>query len=77
MTFTADNRADLPQLKTPTLIVQSSDDFIAPLVVGEYMRDRLPNAMLRVVKNIGHCPHLSAPSASAGAMDEFLVSVGM
>ncbi len=77
VTFTADNRADLPNLKTPSLIVQASDDFIAPMVVGEYMRDRMPNAMLRVVKNNGHCPHLSAPSASASAMDEFLASAGM
>ena len=77
VTFTADNRADLPNLKTPTLIVQSSDDFIAPMVVGEYLRDRLPRAMLRVVENNGHCPHLSAPSASASAMDEFLASIGM
>jgi sigma-B regulation protein RsbQ len=77
VTFTADNRADLPKLKTPALIVQSSDDFIAPMVVGEYLRDHLPNAMLRVVENNGHCPHLSAPCASASAMDEFLVSIGM
>lgn len=75
VTFTADNRADLPNLKTPVLIVQSSDDFIAPVVVGEYLLDRLPNAMLRVVENIGHCPHLSAPCASAGAMDEFLATI--
>ncbi len=77
VTFTADNRADLPNLKTPVLVVQSSDDFIAPMVVGEYLRDRLPNAMLRVVQNNGHCPHLSAPGASASAMDEFLTSIGM
>ena len=77
VTFTADNRADLPKLKTPTLIVQSSDDFIAPMVVGEYLRDHLPHAMLRIVENTGHCPHLSAPSASARAMDEFLISIGM
>ena len=77
VTFTSDNRSDVPNLKTPVLLVQSSDDFIAPLVVGEYLRDRLPNAMLRVVDNIGHCPHLSAPCASASAMDEFLASIGM
>ena len=77
VTFTADNRADLPKLKTPVLVVQSSDDFIAPLVVGQYLQKQLPNAMLRVVENIGHCPHLSAPCASASAMDEFLLSIGM
>ena len=77
VTFTSDNRADLPNLETPTLIIQSSDDFIAPMVVGEYLKKSLPNAMLRVVKNTGHCPHLSAPGASASAMDEFLASIGL
>lgn len=75
VTFTADNRLDLPRLHTPTLIVQSSDDFIAPMAVGEYLRDHLPHAMLRVVENSGHCPHLSAPCASADAMNEFLASI--
>ena len=77
VTFTSDNRADIPRLTTPTLIVQSSDDFIAPMVVGQYLHEHLANAMLRIVENNGHCPHLSAPSASAGAMDEFLASIRM
>lgn len=77
VTFTADNRADVPKLKSPVLVLQSSDDFIAPMVVGEYLRDHLPNAMFRVVENNGHCPHLSAPSASAASIDEFLTSIGM
>ena len=75
VTFTSDNRADVPNLKTPTLIVQSSDDFIAPMVVGEFLRDRFQKATLRVVENIGHCPHLSAPNASANAINEFLASI--
>ncbi|MEO7057986.1 MAG: alpha/beta hydrolase [Caldimonas sp.] len=77
VTFTADNRADLSKLVAPVLVLQSSNDFIAPLAVGEYMRDHLPNAMLRVVENNGHCPHLSAPGASASAMDEFIASIGV
>ena len=43
VTFLSDNRAVLRKLKTPTLIVQSSDDFIAPVSVGEFMRRTLPN----------------------------------
>ena len=31
--------------------------------------------MLRVIDNIGHCPHLSAPEATAAAMDEFLAAM--
>jgi sigma-B regulation protein RsbQ len=72
VTFMSDNRNDLANLRTPTLIIQSSDDLIAPVAVGEYMHRTLPNSMLRVVPNTGHCPHLSAPSASCDAIEEFL-----
>jgi sigma-B regulation protein RsbQ len=76
VTFLSDNRVDLPKLQTPTLIVQSSDDLIAPVAVGEYLQRTLPNATLRVVNNVGHCPHLSAPCASADAINEFLAALG-
>ncbi|WP_028998210.1 alpha/beta fold hydrolase [Azohydromonas australica] len=72
VTFLSDNRADLPRLQTPTLILQCSDDLIAPRAVGEYMCRALPHATLRVVENVGHCPHLSAPCASTTAINEFL-----
>jgi sigma-B regulation protein RsbQ len=71
-TFLSDNRADLPKLQAPTLILQCSEDVIAPLSVGHYMHDKLPNNTLRIIDNIGHCPHLSAPEAIAAAMTEFL-----
>lgn len=72
VTFLSDHRADLPKLATRTLILQCSDDLLAPVAVGEYMRRMLPNATLRVIDNVGHCPHLSAPSASVSAIDAFL-----
>jgi sigma-B regulation protein RsbQ len=75
VTFMSDNRKDLANFRTPTLIIQSSDDLIAPMAVGEYMHRALPHSMLRVVTNIGHCPHLSAPSESSAAMDEFLATL--
>ena len=77
VTFLSDNRADLRKLKTPTLIVQSSDDFIAPVTVSEYMRRMLPNATVAVVDNVGHCPHLSSPGPSTEAIDAFLVKQGL
>jgi sigma-B regulation protein RsbQ len=76
VTFLSDNRQDLPRLQTPTLVIQSSEDLIAPVAVGQYMHRTLPNSMLRIVENVGHCPHLSAPSASCDAIEEFLVSLG-
>jgi sigma-B regulation protein RsbQ len=75
VTFLSDNRADLHRLAAPTLILQCSDDIIAPVCVGEYMAAKMPNATLRVIQNVGHCPHLSEPEASAQAMNAFLASV--
>ncbi|MGV3573012.1 MAG: alpha/beta fold hydrolase [Ramlibacter sp.] len=72
VTFLSDHRQDLPRLRAPTLILQCSDDLIAPIAVGEYMHKVIPNSQLRVIDNVGHCPHLSAPSASVAAMEEFL-----
>ncbi len=72
VTFMSDNRADLAKLTTPTLILQCTDDLIAPQAVGEYMARTMSNATLRLIENTGHCPHLSAPSASRLAVDEFV-----
>lgn len=72
VTFLADHRTDLARVTTPTLIVQSNDDLLAPLAVGEFMRRTIPGSTLTVVENVGHCPHLSAPSASIDATETFL-----
>ena len=34
VTFTSDNRSDLPAVRVPTLILQCRDDAIAPAAVG-------------------------------------------
>jgi sigma-B regulation protein RsbQ len=72
----SDVRRELPRLESPTLIVQCSDDLIAPMSVGEYMSRVLPRATLSVVQNVGHCPHLSSPSASTEVIDAFLAKQG-
>jgi len=72
VTFLSDNREDIAGLATPTLILQSSDDLIAPVGVGHYMHATLPNSVFHLVDNVGHCPHMSAPDACAKAMDAFL-----
>ncbi len=72
VTFLSDHREDVPRAKTPALILQSTEDLIAPLSVGEYLEKTLPDAVLEVIENVGHCPHLSAPSASVAAIERFL-----
>jgi len=77
VTFLSDTRAQLRQLTTPTLIVQCNDDIIAPIAVGEYLHREMPNSTLSIIENVGHCPHLSAPSNSAAAIDAFLAKEGL
>jgi sigma-B regulation protein RsbQ len=77
VTFLSDVRDALPRLTTPTLIVQCNDDLIAPIAVGEYMHRALPRSTLSIIANVGHCPHLSAPSSSTDAIDAFLREQGL
>jgi sigma-B regulation protein RsbQ len=72
VTFLSDNRADLPKVTVPSLILQCSEDVIAPLAVGEYLQRVLPNSRLVVMRATGHCPNLSAPEETIAAMRSFL-----
>ncbi|MCA1583168.1 MAG: alpha/beta hydrolase [Acidobacteria bacterium] len=72
VTFFADNRADLPKVRTPSLILQCADDSIAPAEVGEYVSRHLPASTLRRMQATGHCPHMSHPEETVAAMKEYL-----
>jgi len=72
VTFLSDNRAELPNVSVPTLILQCSDDVIAPAVVGEYVRDAIPGSTLVYLEAVGHCPNLSAPAETSAAIRRFL-----
>ncbi|SAL86260.1 Sigma factor SigB regulation protein RsbQ [Caballeronia choica] len=69
VTFLADHRADLAKVTTPTLILQSDDDFLAPTCVGEYMHRMIRNSVLETVENIRHCPHLLTRQKYSGQID--------
>jgi sigma-B regulation protein RsbQ len=73
-TFYADNRADLARLRVPALILQCSEDIIAPTVVGEYVHREAANSTLRIMKATGHCPHMSAPEETISLMKEYLAA---
>lgn len=70
--FMSDHRADVPHSTAPALILQCSDDLIAPQEVGVWLHRHLPTSTLRVIRNVGHCPHMSAPAESSRAIDAFL-----
>jgi len=73
VTFTADIRAAVLRATVPALILQCSDDLIVPREVGEWLHRHLRCSTLKVIDNVGHCPHLSAPTASSQAIDAFLM----
>jgi sigma-B regulation protein RsbQ len=72
VTFLSDSRADLPKLTVPSLILQCSQDIIAPTCVGEYVHRLVPGSQLALLKATGHCPHLSAPAETIAAIKRFL-----
>jgi sigma-B regulation protein RsbQ len=71
-TFLADNRRDLGRVRTPSLVLQCSDDAIAPRAVGEYVHAQLPASRFVQLAATGHCPNLSAPEETVAAMKSFL-----
>jgi len=74
-TFLADNRRDLAGVTVPSLILQCSDDMVAPEHVGRYLNGELANSTLRVMKATGHCPHMSHPEETVALIKEYLGSV--
>jgi sigma-B regulation protein RsbQ len=72
VTFLGDNRADLARARTPSLVLQCSEDAIAPQAVGEYVHEHLPDSRFVLLQATGHCPNLSAPEETVAAIDDFL-----
>ncbi len=72
VTFLSDNRADLPRVRTRSLVLQCNDDAIAPISVGEYVHRQMPDSELVMLDATGHCPNLSAPDATVAAIKAFL-----
>jgi len=72
VTFLSDNRADLAQLRTPALVLQCSNDAIAPIEVGEYVHASLPDSRFVLLNATGHCPNLSAPDETIAVMKAYL-----
>jgi sigma-B regulation protein RsbQ len=71
-TFLSDNRDDLQRVVTPSLILQCSEDVIAPREVGQYVHDHLKNSELTILNATGHCPNLSAPEETIAAIKAYL-----
>jgi sigma-B regulation protein RsbQ len=72
VTFTSDNRADLPALDLPTLVLQCQEDFIAPPSAVEFVSRAIAGSTSVVLDATGHCPNLSHPDETAAAIAAFV-----
>jgi sigma-B regulation protein RsbQ len=72
VTFLSDNRDDLRELRIPSLILQCSDDVIAPAAVGRYVHENTAGSTLVAMNATGHCPNLSAPEETVAAIKAYL-----
>ncbi|WP_145408312.1 alpha/beta fold hydrolase [Paenibacillus xylanexedens] len=75
VTFFSDCRVDLDQASVPSLILQCSDDSIAPVEVGDYLHAHLKNSRLQQMTAKGHYPHLSQPEETSRLIKDYLASV--
>jgi len=72
VTFLSDNREELGLISIPTLVLQCSDDVIAPNAVGEYVAAQISGSTLVQMRATGHCPNLSAPAETIAAIRSFV-----
>jgi sigma-B regulation protein RsbQ len=74
-TFLSDARDDLKKVRVPTLILECTQDVIAPREVGAFVHRAVPGSTLVTLDATGHCPHLSAPEATNQAITTFLAGL--
>jgi sigma-B regulation protein RsbQ len=73
ITFLSDVRNELHKVKIDTLILQCSEDAIAPVSVGEFVHNQIAGSKFKILDVSGHCPNLSAPTETVEAMKKFLL----
>jgi sigma-B regulation protein RsbQ len=71
-TFFSDDRERLQKLTLPTLILQSKQDNLASVEIGEYMHEKMPNSTLEVIDSHGHCLHMTDPETVFHLINTFL-----
>ena len=74
VTFLSDNRKDLSKMTTPTLLLQCTNDLLAPKEVGEYLHREIPGSTLKIMNATGHCPHMSAPGETISLIKNYLLN---
>lgn len=74
VTVLSDNRAHPEEVRTPSVILQRSEDAIAPPGVGDCVHRHTRGSQTVFLDAAAHGPHLSAPSVTTAATKAYLVS---
>ncbi|MFE3225915.1 alpha/beta fold hydrolase [Nocardia sp. NPDC059228] len=69
-----DDRADLPNLTVPALVIVGRHDVICGPRWGLELHERIPNSRLTVLERSGHLGHLEEPQRFDHAVREFVFS---
>lgn len=62
----------LPELEMPTLVLWGDTDRLIHVSAARVMHDLLPNSQLEIMENMGHCPMIEAPRATADIYGPFI-----
>ena len=68
----ADNRALLPTIEQPTLVIAGANDRIAPTEATEAVKDAVPGARLVTIADAAHAAYLEQPAAYNARLRAFL-----
>ncbi len=71
-TFYSDCRSLLPEIVTPCLVLQCTEDALVPEPVGEYLHHHIPKSSYIKLTATGHCPHLSHPVETAAFIRSYI-----
>ncbi|WP_445489088.1 3-oxoadipate enol-lactonase [Rhodopseudomonas sp. RCAM05734] len=68
---TLDQRALLPKIKSPTLVIAGRHDMATPVAAGEFIRSQIPGASLTIL-DAAHISNVEQPHAFTDAVVGFL-----
>lgn len=68
----ADNRAILPTIEQPTLVIAGANDKIAPVSATQAVAAAVPGARSETVQNAAHAAYIEQPDAYNGLLRAFL-----
>jgi pimeloyl-[acyl-carrier protein] methyl ester esterase len=68
----SDLRAEIPQIRKPTLLIHGDRDTLAPVQAAHWMMQKLPMGFLRVISGSAHAPFLSHQDVFLDTLNQFL-----